>query len=92
MLSRHIPSQVTRLPCEPTHYFKPRSRTRTGAKREKKNPFFVAHPHTPPILSASPTAPSSLLDAGRAGVPRRNQQLKCLNRRGLDPHTVVTEP
>lgn len=91
MLSRHIPSQVTRLPCEPcepTHYFKSRSRTRTGAKREKK-PFLIAHP---PFLSASPTAPSSLLDAGRAGVPRRYQQLKCLNRRGLDPHTVVTEP
>lgn len=71
-------------------YFKPRSRTRTGAK--KKKTFVVAHPHTPPILSASP---SSLLDAasaGRAGVPRRNQQPKCLNRRGLDSHTVVTEP
>lgn len=68
-------------------YFKPRSRTRTGAKEKKT--FVVAHPHTPPILSASP---SSLLDAGRAGVPRRNQQLKCLDRRGLDSHTVVTEP
>lgn len=32
-------------------------------------------------------------EPGAAGVPRRNQQRKCLNRRGLDPLvSVMTEP
>lgn len=48
-------------------------------KGKKKKIFAVQSTHT-----TSFPRPKRLLEAGNAGLPRRNQQLRCLNRRGLD--------